>query len=265
MLLIHIMTNCLIGYSGFVGSNLNSQTSFEHLYNSKNIESIKDKEFDLTVCAGVQAVKWWANKNPTEDWQGIEKLIESLDTIKSKKFVLISTVDVYPSPIGVSEHSDVNYLENHPYGLHRYKLERILEDRFEQYAIVRLPGLFGNNLKKNVIYDLLNNNCLDQINPDSSFQYYYLGNLWSDICKVLDNKISLINFVNEPVKTQEIINRFFPGVEVGQNKGPFGQYDLKTEYAELWNNKDYIYSKERVLDDMGLFISEQVKNENCSI
>ena len=41
------MKNCLIGYTGFVGSNLNSQAQFENLYNSKNIDTIENQEFDF--------------------------------------------------------------------------------------------------------------------------------------------------------------------------------------------------------------------------
>ena len=43
------MKKALIGYTGFVGSNLQAQIKFDDFYNSKNIQDIKDKEYDVVV------------------------------------------------------------------------------------------------------------------------------------------------------------------------------------------------------------------------
>ena len=40
------MRTALIGYSGFVGSNLKDQFDFDDFYNSKNIYELKDREMD---------------------------------------------------------------------------------------------------------------------------------------------------------------------------------------------------------------------------
>ena len=89
--------NALIGHTGFVGSNILEQKDFDFCYNSKNIEEIKGKEFDLVVCAATTAVKWKSNKNPREDYRAIIELIKCLDTIKFNKFVLkvYSTFDLF--------------------------------------------------------------------------------------------------------------------------------------------------------------------------
>ena len=44
---------------------------------------------------GAPAEKWRANLNPLEDEKNIDFLIYNLNNIKAKKFVLISTVDVF--------------------------------------------------------------------------------------------------------------------------------------------------------------------------
>ena len=49
------MKIALIGYTGFVGSNLLSQYDFTDRYNSKNIQDIHGKDYDLCLCAGVRA------------------------------------------------------------------------------------------------------------------------------------------------------------------------------------------------------------------
>ena len=146
------MSTALIGYTGFVGGNLAACHTFDDFYNSKNIAAIQGREYDLIVCAGVQAVKWWANQNAAEDWSKIGSLLEPLRSVKASRFVLMSSVDVYPPPVQGDELTAPRPSE--PYGLHRLKVEEWIADHFPVHNILRLPGLFGDGLKKNVIYDL---------------------------------------------------------------------------------------------------------------
>ena len=122
--------DALIGFSGFVGSTLLKQSKFSSKYRSTNIQEIEGKSFDTVVCAGAPAKKWLANKEPTEDLKIINKLIDHLKTITCKKFILISTVDVFKFPQGVNEKTLVDELDLHAYGLHRRLLEKFTETHF---------------------------------------------------------------------------------------------------------------------------------------
>jgi hypothetical protein len=245
----------LIGYTGFVGTNLLEQAAFTELYNSKNIEEMRGKDYDLVVCAGVSAVKWWANKHPEEDWAGIARLIDVIKAVRARRFVLISTIDVYPAPSGVDESTPLDGVPNHAYGTHRHRLERVIEQSFAKRHVIRLPGLFGSGLKKNVIFDLLNDNCLDAINPESSFQYYDLALLWNDVRKVLDEELELVNFATEPIATQTILSRFFPGKVVGQNRAGKAAYDMKSVHAPRWGGSaGYLYGGGVVLDGLARYL-----------
>ena len=247
----------LIGYSGFVGSNLARQTSFETLYNSKNIAEIEGRSFDLLVCAGVSAVKWWANQHPEEDRQAIDRLLGPLATVRAHKAILISTVDVYPVAVGADETFVCAGKANHAYGTHRLCVEEFFQNRFTDLHIVRLPGLFGPGLRKNVIYDLMNDNCLDAINPESSFQYYDTRRLWSDIEKTIGLGLRLVNFVTEPVETRLIIDRYFAGKNVGASAGRKGAYDLRSVYAAQFGGVNgYMANAEEVLAQLGSYLSE---------
>lgn len=146
----------LIGYTGFVGNNLDSQINFDKKYNSKNISEIKGESFDELYCAGVSAVKWFANQNPEKDILGINNLIENLKEVKAKKFILVSTIDIYDKLGDVNEGTIPNIEKQDTYGKNRYFLENWVKENFEDYLIVRLPALFGNGLKKNFLYDLMN-------------------------------------------------------------------------------------------------------------
>jgi len=69
--------------------------------------------------------------------------------------VLISTVDVYKKPVDVDEDSIMDTENLHAYGANRLWLEEQVVEEFPEAYIVRLPGLFGKNLKKNFLYDYI--------------------------------------------------------------------------------------------------------------
>ena len=82
-----LMNSALIGYSGFIGSSLLDDATFQHLYNSANISSISGKSFDIVVCAGAPGTKWYANQYPSKDSASISSLIHNLSSIKADTFV----------------------------------------------------------------------------------------------------------------------------------------------------------------------------------
>ncbi len=146
----------LIGYTGFVGSNLNMQHKFKRVFNSKNIEESFNLSPDLCVYAGVYAEKFLANSQPEKDKKNIESTILNIKNINPKKLVLISTIDIYKDPFDVDEDSKIETQDLHPYGLNRYYLEEWVKGNIKDHLIIRLPGLYGKNLKKNFLYDLIN-------------------------------------------------------------------------------------------------------------
>ena len=71
--------DCLIGYTGFVGQKLLSQKKFKFLFNSKNINKIKNKKFNYVFCAGAPGIKWMANKYPKKDLVSINALKKNIE------------------------------------------------------------------------------------------------------------------------------------------------------------------------------------------
>jgi len=268
--------NALIGYTGFVGSNLKNQYNFTHLYNSSNINQINNQTFDLVVCCGTYANKWLINQHPEEDLNNINTLIDHLMTIKCNRFVLISTIDVYDNISNgsdelfetsnelsesdkLSKNTNTNTNINNHYGKNRSYLEQFIESNFENYHIVRLPGLFGYGLKKNVIYDMLNDNLLQNINLNTYFQWYYLGDLMNDINYCIMHNINCINLFTEPIITKDIYDIFHSQKDMPKLKfteEPTIKYNLKTMFSfdGYWRNKEYI------LDKMTLYISTMLHN-----
>jgi len=145
----------LVGYTGFVGSNIASKYDFTWKINSKNKEEAFGKKPDLLVYAGLRAEKFLANKDPEADMASVMEAYEQIKKIKPKKLVLISTVDVYKDPVNVDEDTVIDTDGLLPYGANRYKLEQMVRETWEDALIIRLPGLFGKNLKKNFLYDYI--------------------------------------------------------------------------------------------------------------
>ena len=89
------MTIALVGYTGFVGSNIDLKGNIDKKYNSKNIKDAFGTNPDILIYSGVRAEKFLANKEPERDLHNIREAVENIKKINPKKLVLISTIDVY--------------------------------------------------------------------------------------------------------------------------------------------------------------------------
>lgn len=240
--------DALIGFSGFVGTTLLKQRHFDSLYRSTNIDEIVGQTFDTVVCAGAPAQKWLANKDPADDLQKIESLIEKLKTVTCRQFILISTVDVFKSPVNVDEATPVDTEGLHAYGLHRYYLEQFVSQHFPDALIVRLPGLVGPGLKKNIIYDFLHNNNVEQIESRGVFQFYPMINLWYDIEIALHNQLRLLHLTAAPVSVADVAKQGFGFDFTNHVQDRPGQYSMKSRYSHLFTaDTDYQYNRRESL------------------
>lgn len=249
------MRTALIGYTGFVGGNIDSQYQFDDKYNSSNIATIEGQEYDLVVSAANRAEMWRINQEPEKDLAEINEFIGHIGKAKIKKLVLISTVGIYKDPNGANEDTQIETDGLLPYGANRYYLEQFCRDNFDT-TIVRLPGLFGEGLKKNVIFDLLNDNNIDRIHKDGVYQYYNLGNIWSDIQTALDNNLPLVNLATPPVSTEEVARECF-GIEFTNAPADIKPafWDMHSKYADIYGGEgNYLYTKQQELDDIKAFV-----------
>ena len=263
--------SAIVGYTGFVGMNLQQFYKFNYFYNSKNFSDAKNKSFDIIFFCGVPAVKWKANKNPEDDNKIIENIKSILNTINVKKIILISTIDVYEKvDEELNEEHLINFNENHTYGKNRFLFEEYVKDNFDDYHIIRLPALFGKGLKKNIIYDLINNNNIEEIPYYSQFQWYYLDWLKKDIEIVLNNNIKICNFFTEPIDTKDIIKSFkkiygkdyeFQIEHLGLNTKKIN-YNTCSKFSNLFGYDKYIRRSSEVLQAINEYLSFEKKNKS---
>lgn len=244
----------LVGYTGFVGSNLTQQMEFDHLVNSKNIAEFAGTEVDELIVSAGDARKWLANKEPENDLEHINKLFDDVSQIKAKKVVLFSTVDVYEDKNGIYEGSFE--VAHQPYGKHRWQFEQQVLAHFEQVTVVRLPGLFGNGLKKNIIFDIIAGKDISGFNPNSAFQWFHLD----DVKKVIDycknNEITELNVTAEPVTVAELCNSVDVDLALLDENAPLVKYDICSKHASKYSgHSDYLYTKQESLEQIAQYIA----------
>lgn len=242
----------LIGDTGFVGRNILEQNLFkiDNLYNTKNIQTISHIDHDIIICAAPSAEKWRANLYPEQDLQSINNLINNLKNIsKQTEFFLISTIDVYGLNNYALKESDTPIPDNF-YGKHRLTLEQFIKESFIKHHIIRLPGLFGKHLKKNIIFDLLNNNIKDNtINLYDEYQWFDLDNL-KDVFDFVQNKnIDILNVSSEPISNTEVLKLFdIKNLNLLEKKKL--SYNIKT----IYHKNEYLYDKKYILNKIGEFV-----------
>jgi hypothetical protein len=198
----------LVGNTGFVGSNIANQFNLDLLFNSSNIKESYGLNPDLLIYSGVKAEKYFANLNPEKDFEHIKESIENIKQINPNKIILISTVDVYDNYFSRDENYSSPMYNLQPYGKNRLYLENWVENNIKNYHIIRLSALFGKNLKKNFIFDILN-----PIPSKLSLKIYQdllkKNNVFSKIYEPLDSNfyqlIANHNYSKEEIK--EFLNK----------------------------------------------------------
>lgn len=223
----------LVGNTGFVGSNLSESTSFDFSFNSKNISDSFGLNPDLLVYSGVRAEKFLANKEPEKDFEIILEAIENIKKINPKEIVLISTVDVYPNPVAVDEDSEIDSDSLQPYGKNRLYLEKWVASNFEKYLIVRLPGLFGKNIKKNFIFDLIS--VIPAMLNETLFQKLAENNWIRDNYTLQENGFYKLNEIDDNqrrVLKNQFLELGFSALNFTDSRGKFQFYNLKN----LWDD-----------------------------
>jgi hypothetical protein len=242
------MLSALIGHSGYVGTTLLRQRAFDCLYRSANVAESAGKDFDLVVCAAAPAQKWIANREPERDRQVIDGLIGHLRAIRAMAFVLVSTVDVFRNSLGVTEDTPVDEEGLHAYGLNRRRLEKAVLDQFENALVIRLPGLVGPGLRKNAVFDFLNDNNVHAIDSRGVFQFYPMVCLWKDIETALALGIPLLHLTAEPVSVAEVALSGFGREFRNELAATPATYDMRSLHAGAFGGSgNYQYSRRESL------------------
>ena len=231
--------NAIIGHTGYIGNFIKKKSKkISHLYNSKNIQKIKNKFFDIVYLAAPSSLKYYANKFPKKDKDNIIKLIQKLKYLQCNKIIYFSSTDIL-----YAKKSKKNF-----YGINRLKIENFIKKNFKNYLIIRLPSLFGGKLKKNFYYDILKKKSLKYYNSKTELQWYYLENILKDIKHLNKKKYKIVNLISEPISCGEIAE-YLKIKNLTFNKyQTIHKYNIKNNNRP--NKKKYFYTKKQILKKM---------------
>lgn len=236
----------LVGSTGLVGSTLKETIRFDYEFNSKNIDEFFNvpNNCDLYLSC-LPATKWIVNQNLTDDLKNIYEIIETLKLKTYRSIYLISTIDVYnDSPIGSNEDYAPNISKSN-YGNNRYFFELFVSEvlKYEDLKIFRLPAIFNKHIKKNILYDLINNNNVGKINTNTYYQWYNLDNLSSDI-DIFSTEYSnetKFNLFSEPIHTLDIVSLFPKHLEKVYHSDVSVNYNYTTKFGGYYTTKESIF------------------------
>jgi hypothetical protein len=312
---------CLIGFSGFVGGTLRQQHGFSHLYNSSNISAIATAPpFETTVCAAAPGSMLEANLQPQSDRSRIGALMQHLATVRTRSFVLISSIAVLGNADSGADETSASFDATSAYGQNRRALEEFCSRHFPRCLIIRLPALFGQGLRKNFLFDLLNpvpslwsrerldeaaqrlppalfdrltafyaadpatkllkldrqaldaaaeradiENALDHHglsamkfhNPLTTYQYYGMTRLWTDIAVATAADLREVHFAPEPLTAAQIHLRLI-GKPMPDSVARLHREDMRTRHAGLWGQAGpYIEDAPSVLHRIERFFNAE--------
>ncbi len=248
--------NILIGNTGLIGTTLLKSLTFDYEYNSKNICEYNVPDNCDLYLACLPATKWMVNKDPFSDLKNAQSIIDKIKNKEYNNVYLFSTIDVYSeSKLGSNENVNPT-VSSLNYGSNRYLFELMVKQflNYKNIKIFRLPALYSKDIKKNVLFDLLNNNNIENINSYSIFQWYNLDNLVFDINYFSKNykNEEVVNLFPEGIDTKSIINDIFPEYKSKISEKYFVCYDYNTKF----NPSGYLHSANESFNDIKHFVHE---------
>lgn len=97
-------------------------------------------------------------------------------------------------------------------------------------------------------------------NPETTYQYYNMTRLWSDIDVALRAGLSHIHLVSEPLRAAHI-HRRLTGRDMPESGARPHYEDMRTRYAELWGKAGhYLESADVILDQLVAFCARELRN-----
>jgi nucleoside-diphosphate-sugar epimerase len=243
----------IVGGKGLTGSAIvkqlqNLSLNFQ-IIQKENKESFFGKSCDVLIFANGNSIKYKANQDPFFDFNAtLTSIAEYIHKIKFKKFILLSTVDVYNNKSNfdeTKEDTEIDFKKLDTYGFHKYITEKYVMHFCNNYLIFRLPGLVGRGLKKNPAFDYIDIGKKVMISPESELNFINTKFLAK----------TLITFLNLGIKNEIFNLAASNSIRIKNIKNIIG---VETEYAEsaLDNIQKYQINIEKIQKHVQLPSSE---------
>lgn len=228
----------VIGGNGFVGSgfvrHLHSQGIAVTVVDRTNYDQLIGAECDILINANGNSKKFLAKDDPKAEFQAsVVSVRNSLVDFKFKKYVFLSTSDVYPDcskPELTREDISLNVAEQSPYGFHKHLAELCVQHCAKDWLIIRQGGFVGQGMKKNAVFDVLHGEKL-WVHPDSRFQFINTDDSARLVMDLIDGGVSnqILNLTAKGIiSVREIMHLAGRSIPHDLNAKPL-RYEISTE------------------------------------
>lgn len=189
----------VIGYKGFVGQALYTallKADYDVLgVDRTTYEKDRSKEFDILINSAMPSKRYWALNNPKQDFDKTVGLTaDLLYRWNWRKFVQISSVSA-------------RCQLDHPYGIHKACAELLVQKNSKETLIFRLGALFGEGLKKGVIFDMIKGNEIFW-KGDSKYNYISTAQVAEIVVEKINEKGIVEAGAKDEISLREIADYF---------------------------------------------------------
>lgn len=174
------LTCLIIGARGFVGSALLRAAQARGWAvtagTRERLPALAGQRFELVINANGNSRKYLARRDPAFDYRAsVESVRASLRAFPCARYLLISSVDVYPTPERAAtthEHAAITPEALDTYGRHKLLAEEAVIEAAPAWLILRLGQMLGPGLGKGPIFDLLHDRPL-WVDPASRYPFLH--------------------------------------------------------------------------------------------
>jgi nucleoside-diphosphate-sugar epimerase len=193
----------ILGGSGFLGSAFcdffkKNNIRFESI-TKNNYKNFIGKKCDIFINANGSSKKYLYENDKLLDFElNVFSVYKTFEDFKFNIYVYLSTSDIYGSNTNLSRSDEkivVNLKSLSGYAFHKYLSENLVKYFCRKWFIFRLNGFVGNNLKKNVIFDLLHHIPL-YIKPTSKIQFMEKMKMSECIFEIVNKSKNANNIYN---------------------------------------------------------------------
>ncbi len=166
----------VLGGQGFVGSAFVRACKRHRVtaITRQNYDQHRGRACDLFINANGNSKKYLADQEPAAEFDAsVASVLRSLIDFPAKRYVYLSTIDVYPcvdNPRRSREVAAIEPAKLSRYGLHKYLAEQLVRSYASRWLICRLGGMVGEGMWKNSIFDILHDRPL-RVSAKSQYQF----------------------------------------------------------------------------------------------
>ena len=182
----------------------------------ENRESVIKNDYDLIIHCAFSNERGENINDYYEFVDGSILLTNDLININHKRFVYISSLEVYSKP-----------LTGYRFG--KLCSEAMISEKAKTPLILRIPALLGTDIRRNTVWKILNENKPKlTLAEDSTFNYILHSDLLDFIFED-EKRTGIINFVSDGNITLGRVNEIFGG------NPEWGNYKYETKEVEGLN------------------------------